>query len=257
MNANYSIINLLVKNTKKGKKIILIEQFAKQLVLELHSIYEHIGHKKIFKMIDEDFYFKSLKKKAHLWLGNCEVCQKVKYRTIISQVPLQTINVNKPNQLLSIDFIGPLPNARAGLKYVLVCMDAFSKFVALYSLKNATTNAVISKIFGDYIKNHGKPEMIQCDQGTQFTSPKWTDKLKKENISYTFSSIRHPQSNIVERCNKELKRMFRTLVNEKHGAWAMHVKTIEKILNEIYHETTEFTPIELHKNIKPTRFWAN
>lgn len=168
---------------------------------------------------------------------------------------MQIIKVDRPNQLLSIDFIGPLPKARAGMRHILVCMDAFSKYVALYPLKYATTEAVINRIFNDYIKKHGKPERIQSDHGTQFTSPKWIEKLKKEDIKCTFSSIRHPQSNNVERCNKEIKRFFRTLVDEKHGAWILYVKTIEQILNEVHHDTTEFTPLELHKNQKPSRFW--
>ena len=33
------------------------------------------------------------------------------------------------------------------------------------------------------------------------------------------------------------------------------VPFIEECLNEVYHETTEFTPIELQLDIKPTRFW--
>ena len=223
--------------------------------MELHTMYGHIAHKKIYKMIDEDFAFLNMKRKIHSWLRVCEICQKVKYKTAISPAPLQIIKVDNPNQLLSIDFIGPLPKARAGMRHVLVCMDAFSKFVALYPIRNATTEVVINKIFNDYIKKHGKPERIQSDHGTQFTSPKWIDKLKKENIQCTFSSIRHPQSNNVERCNKELKSFFRTFVKEKHGAWMLHVKNIEKILNEVHHDTTEFTPLELHKNLKPTRFW--
>ena len=252
----YLIIeDILYKNTARGKKIVIPDVLAKKLALELHDIYGHVAHKKIFRIIDEDFAFLNMKRKIHSWLKTCEICQKVKHKNAISQAPLQIIKVDKPNQLLSIDFIGPLPKARAGLRYVLVCLDAFSKFVALYPLKNATTEAVISRIFNDYIKNHGKPERIQCDHGTQFTSPKWTEKLKKEGILCTFSSIRHPQSNIVERCNREIKRFFHTFVDEKHGAWAIYVKDVEKILNEVHHDATEFTPIELHKNMKPTRFW--
>lgn len=93
------------------------------------------------------------------------------------------------------------------------------------------------------------------DHGSQFTSPKWKKKLIDEDIKPVFCSIRHPQASIVERCNKEIKRFFRTLIKEKHGAWINYVKIVEKIMNEIYHETTEFKPKELHKNLKPERFW--
>ena len=241
------------------KRIVLPELIGEQLATQLHTIYVHIGHKKVYKMLDDDFTMKGLKRKTHLWLRTCDTCQRVKYRNTLTKAPLQAIKVEKPNELLSIDFIGPLPTARAGMKYILVCLDAFSKFVALYPLKNATTKSVINKIFNDYIMKHGKPTRIQADHGTQFTSKKWIKKLKAENIICSFSGIRHPQAAIVERCNKEIKRFFRTFIslknNNKHGAWLNYLKIVEKIVNEIHQETTEMTPTELHKGVKSERFW--
>ena len=145
--------DILYQNTAKGKKVVIPDYFAKKLVNELHHIYAHIAHKKIFKMMDEDFSFSNMRRNIHSWIRSCDICQKVKYRNNIGTTPLQTIKVDKPNQLLNIDFIGPLPTARAGMKYVLVCLDAFSKFVALYATEN-----VINKIFNDHIPKNGTPE---------------------------------------------------------------------------------------------------
>ena len=94
------------------------------------------------------------------------------------------------------------------------------------------------------------------DHGTQFTSNLWIKKLKRENIEVVFSSICHLQGNIVERVNKELGRFFRSLVGEKHNSWVNYVDLIQKCINETHHETTEFTPIKLHFNTKPSRFWS-
>ena len=173
---NYQIENNILINTKKGKKIVLPEVLGKKFVQELHDIYGHIGHKKVYKMIDQDFTMKGLKRKTHTWLKFCDTCQRVKYRNTLTKAPLQTIKIDAPNQLLSIDFIGPFPEASAGMKYILVCLDAFSKFVALYSLKKATTLSVINLIFKKYIPQHGKPLRIQADHGTQFTSKKMDTK---------------------------------------------------------------------------------
>ena len=98
-------------------------------------------------MLEEDFIMKGLKKKIYLLLRNCDTCERVKYRKTITEAPLQAITIEKPNQPKSIDFIGPLPTANAEMKYILVCLDAFSKFVALYPIKNAMTEAVFNKIF--------------------------------------------------------------------------------------------------------------
>ena len=59
----------------------------------------------------------------------------------------------------------------------------------------------------------------------------------------------------MERTNKELGRLFRTLIKTKHTEWVSKVNIIQNILNEVHHETTGFTPLEIHLNKKPTRFW--
>ena len=79
--------------------------------------------------------------------------------------------------------------------------------------------------------------------------------MAREGIRITFSSIRHPQGNIVERIHRELSRVSRSLVEERHNSWWKWVRIIENCMNETHHETTEFTPVELHLRTKPTRAW--
>lgn len=72
------------------------------------------------------------------------------------------------------------------------------------------------------------------------------------------SSIRHPQGNVVERVNREIGRFFRTLINENlqdHNEWEDWINVIETCINEITHETTQITPIELRFNQEPTNIW--
>ena len=140
---------------------------------------------------------------------------------------------------------------------MLSTIDAFSKYVALYPLRRANTKAVINKLKKDHFPKYGKPSKIVTDHGTQFTSPVWSEFLKEQEIQPVFSSIRHPQSNIVERIHRELSRFFRSLIGENHGSWWSWISIIQSCMNETYHQTTEFTPIELHLNKKSKRAWEN
>ena len=169
---------------------------------------------------------------------------------------MQPIFTDRPGELLSIDFYGPLPPSTAGAKYLLTTIDVFCKFVVIYPIKNANTATVIRKILQDYIPKYGKPAKIICDHGTQFTSKLWAKKLREENISLIFSSIRHPQSNIVERVHRELGRFFRTLTADQRTKWATYVPTIQTIINETHHETTQKMPWELHFQTPSERIWT-
>ena len=128
------------------------------------------------------------------------------------------VRANGPNDLTTVDFYGPLPRGRWGVQYLLVVLDAFSKLVRIYSLKNATTQSSLKCIIDKYIPECGKPKRILSDNGTQFTSPKWRNTLEEQGINVVLGSIRHPQSNPTERVMREIGRMFRTFCKEKHTA---------------------------------------
>ena len=80
------------------------------------------------------FYNKGLKKKAYDIIHVCKTCKKVKYYNKSMKPPLKTINVENLHDLLYIDFYGSLQQGRGGVKYILVCLNAFSKYVKLYAL---------------------------------------------------------------------------------------------------------------------------
>ena len=166
---------------------------------------------------------------------------------------MQNYLPEKPNEILLIDFYGPLPSSKGGFKYILSNIDAFSKFLVMYPLRRANTKAVISKLSKDHFAKFGKPLKIITGYGTQLTSSQWSNFIKETNIQPVFSSIRHPQGNIVERIHRELSRFFRSLVKENNSSWWCWLKIIESCMNETHHETTKFIPIELHLDKKPKR----
>ncbi|CAB0035712.1 unnamed protein product [Trichogramma brassicae] len=78
----------------------------------------------------------------------------------------------------------------------------------------------------------------------------------RENIKIIFSSIRHPQSNLVERYNKEIGRFLRTLAGNDHPSWANWCQAIAE--NNEYHGKRNYwvCPLELQTGQKPERFWT-
>lgn len=247
---------LLKKGFKGGYRIVIPTTIIDKLIIEIHEVYGHIGAKKIVRMISEDFFIKNLNHRARKLLLSCDSCQKNKILTRPCLAPMENIIPEKPGDLLSVDFFGPLPATRGNLKSILITVDAFSRFVVLYPIRRQTTKTAIRKIFDDYIPKYGKVSRIINDHGSQFTSPVWFDKLEEENVKMILSSVRHPQSNICERTNRELGRFFRTFTSENHSGWGFYVKVIQEILNETIHDTTGFTPIELHLGKTPTRVWT-
>lgn len=156
-----------------------------------------------------------------------------------------------PNDLIACDIFGPLVPSVAGVKYIFVVLNVFTKFVRLYTLRNATAKGVVRKLENDYFPMERIPKRILSDKGTQFTSKHWDECLKKYNVQKIFCSTRYPQGNPSERVMRELGRLLRVYCSTNHKSWAKFVKKIELLINSAVHESTGFSPISLEKNTPP------
>lgn len=158
---------------------------------------------------------------------------------MISQIP------EGPRQVISLDLMGPLPRGQLGMRYILAAVDIFSKHTKLYALRKATTDAILNKIVQDYIPTFGSIQKILTDNGTQFTSRKWTEELKKLGVKAIFTTSYYPESNPVERVNREIGRILRAYCFHKHSTWVKWLENIEFWLNNTTHHSTGFTPQQL------------
>ncbi|CAB0033439.1 unnamed protein product [Trichogramma brassicae] len=149
---------------------------------------------------------------------------------------------------------------RRGYEIIDTCWSQsmfLQKLTQLYPIVNATCHITFNRIVDDYFKRFGKVEKIQSDRGSQFTSRTWQAAMKNQGVQVIFSAIRHPQSNIVERYNKEIGRFLRTLVGQNHRTWSVWCSLIAEVINSTINETTGFTPWELHTGKKPERIWTH
>lgn len=200
-------------------QVVIPEILTKNLIDCIHS---KLGHPGVFKtnMYIRRFYFwKSMSRQIKKFILSCDLCQRVKSPNEKMIGPYGRVLSEGPSDLVSVDFYGPLPKLTGGMEYIFVILDVFSKYIKLYPIKKEKTEVILGKLFNKYIPEMGKPNRVISDHGSQFTSPKWKNRLRKEGIKVIFSSVRHPQGNPVERVMRELGRLFRTLCADKHTRW--------------------------------------
>jgi len=226
-------------------RVIIPEQIQDQIIRETHRTMGHPGRYKTFHILNNMCTFKNMNRTIALVIKTCEECQKNKP---LNFKTAGNIMAHKPTKLLeriSVDLMGPLPTGRGGVHYILAVLDTFSKYIRLYALKRATTKAILNKIEFDYIKVVGKPESVLTDNGTQFANKKWREKMDELGIAVSFSTIYHPQSNPVERYNREIGRILRTYCNDQHTKWPNMLELVEEWMNKMKSEITEETPYEV------------
>lgn len=232
-------------------RICVPSEMTSSLIDFIHHYLGHVGVYKTVTYLRRYFYWRSMSREVKYLIKTCDLCQRVKCINYSMQGEYEMVQAREPGDLVAVDFYGPLPRSAAGVQYIFVILDVFSKLVKLYPMKRANTNVALQRIFKDYVVTLGKPRRILSDHGSQFTSERWRNALECEGISVIFSSIRHPQSNPSERVMRELGRLFRTICSDRHTKWSRCVPRIEQLLNVTTHLSTGYAPIELHHGIYP------
>lgn len=246
--------NKLYRSEKRQWKLYIPEEIQRQLIEDIHTTYGHGGVKRTMEIFRESFATDQLHKITKDIVSRCDLCQRCKDNNRMLHGETKAIVPSRKGDLLSIDFYGPLVTSTAGVRYILVIVDNFTKLVKLYAVKRATTYITLKRL-KEYVELHGTPHAVLADNGTQFTTPKWKEGLAAMNIKARWTAIRNPCTNVAERINRQLGNLFRLFIRGTHAGWARQLKTIEACINESYHETIGTTPFQAHYGKPPPRSW--
>ena len=117
---------------------------------------------------------------------------------------LRGIAITRPNQVWATD-ISYIPMAR-GFVYLVAVIDWFSRRVLSWRLSITMDTSFCIEALDEALRLHGKPEIFNTDQGSQFTSEAFTGRLKEESIQISMDGRGRWADNVfVERLWRSLK----------------------------------------------------
>jgi putative transposase len=117
---------------------------------------------------------------------------------------LRGVPVVRPNQVWSTD-ITYVRLAR-GFVYLVAIIDWYSRRVLGWRISNSMEAAFCVDCLEEALRTHGKPEIFNTDQGSQFTSAAFTDVLKREGVVISMDGRGRAFDNIfVERLWRSVK----------------------------------------------------
>lgn len=88
---------------------------------------------------------------------------------------LKGLDINRTNQVWAID-ITYIP-MRRGFMYLCAIIDLHTRYVVNWSISNTMTATWCRQVVEEAISMHGQPEIINSDQGSQFTSLEYIELL--------------------------------------------------------------------------------
>jgi putative transposase len=117
---------------------------------------------------------------------------------------LRGLTIDRPNQVWAMD-ITYIPMAR-GFVYLAAVVDWFSRRVLAWRVSITLEAAFCIEALEDALARHGRPEIFNTDQGSQFTSSGFTDVLVKNGIAISMDGKGSWRDNVfVERLWRSIK----------------------------------------------------
>lgn len=128
---------------------------------------------------------------------------KLKENKYVYPYLLRDLRVDKPNQVWEID-ITYIPMQK-GFMYLTAIIDVYSRFIVGWGLSNSLDAESSLDVVKQAIATHGKPDIINSDQGVQFTCKMYVDYLKSEGIKISMDGKGRALDNIY------IERFWRTI----------------------------------------------
>ena len=103
---------------------------------------------------------------------------------------------------------------KTSYKYIIDCIDHFSKFYWAYLIRDKTAETALNKI-KLFLMINKKPKIIQTDNGLEFKNKILDSYLKNEGIKHVLSRPHHPQTNgCLERYHRELHKHMKKYLDK-------------------------------------------
>jgi ribonuclease HI len=221
-----------------------------ELMKEIHAglCGSHIGFRPLLgKVFRQGFYWPKVASDAAELVQKCENCQKCARDQKQPSSLTQLIQPTWPLQRWGLDLLGLLPPAQGNLKYVVVAVEYFSKWIEAKPLATITSATVQKFFWQNIVCRFGVPKAITVDNGTQFDAETFKDFCDQIGTKIHFASVRHPESNgLVERANGIIiTGIMKLIFNQPRGKWPDELIKVVWSHNTTMSRSTGFTPFKL------------
>jgi putative transposase len=179
---------------------------------------ESEGNLKIMRLMDENYL-------EHPTAGVLQIMAIYPKRNLsklgnakyIRPYLLRNLKIDHPNYVWAID-ITYIPMAH-GFMYLTAIIDIYSRFVVGWDVFNSLDAENSLEVLKRAIDRYGKPEIINSDQGSQFTCALWTEYADNAEIKISMDGKGRAIDNIfIERLWRTTKQDYVYLHPAENGS---------------------------------------
>ena len=217
--------NLYYVSQAKVDNSILMQEIA-----EIYEKYPIYGYRRMTISLNRKGIKVNKKKVARLMkLKNLRAIfpgpntSKRNHAEMVYPYLLRGLAITRSHQVWQIDIT--YLRVEGGFMYLTALIDVFSRMVVGRRLSNDLSTEAALEALEEGVLKYGAPEIINSDQGAQFTSISWVELLAKYKIKISMTGKGRSND------NAHVERLWRTLKYE--GIYLHAYKTVKELKREL------------------------
>uniref|UniRef100_A0A2N9IUA0 Uncharacterized protein n=1 Tax=Fagus sylvatica TaxID=28930 RepID=A0A2N9IUA0_FAGSY len=147
------------------------------------------------KIVRAGYYWPSMQADTSRFVQHCDKCQR--FANLLHSPPETLVPMTAPWPFAQwgLDIMGPFPIGRRQLKFLVVAIDYFTKWVEAEPLATIIEKNIQNFVWKAVIYRFGIPRVLLSDNGKQFDNPRFRQFSQELGIHNHYSSPGHPQAN--------------------------------------------------------------
>ena len=200
----------------------------------------------VHKLVRVGYYWPTMQKDVEAYVKTCDKCQR--FSNIIRQPTekLTSMTALWPFAQWGLDIMGPFLTTMRQLKFLVVEIDYFIKWVEAEALATIIEKNVWSFVWRCIVCRFGIPRVLVSDNRKQFDNDSFQDFCSQLGIRNHYSSPTHPQANgQVEVTNRSLLKIIKIRLKGAKGIWPEELPSILWAYKTTARTPTRETPFQL------------
>ncbi|XP_052567398.1 uncharacterized protein LOC128093728 [Culex pipiens pallens] len=237
----------------ENERIYVKPEDRDQVLKDFHDapLGGHVGGKRMIKRMSPLFTWENMRRDVLNYVKQCDSCQKNKIWPA-NKMPMKiTTTSYEPFDKIYMDVV-MLPISNNGNNCGLVIQDDLTRFLIVAPMENQESTTVARNFVENFVCKFGAPKEVVTDRGTNFVSKLLQHTCKILHIKKIVTSAYHPQANLVERSNRELKIYLRNFIGKDPQCWDELIPYFMFEYNTTENSSTGYSPYELLYGRKAT-----
>jgi len=195
------------------------------------------------RVLRAGYYWPTVKEDCEKYVRKCIQCQQHGNMIHLKSEELHGITSPWPFAKWGMDILGPFNLEKGQVKFLLVAIDYFTKWIEAEPLALIKAQQVQKFVWKNIVCRFGIPSIVITDNGRQFIDKGLAEFYRGLHIQHITSSVKHPQTNgQAEAANKVILRELKKRLGDTKGRWVDELLEVLWAYRCTPQSTTQETP---------------